>query len=614
MVEHHVDRPEVYAQQCVQLTGTNRPRAWFYISIVDGSCSLWSSQDELESFGGDSDRVTPVPIPNTEVKPVSADGTWAVTPWESRTLPDFSDWAPLNGGAQSNFHALCRGIMEPMQKGSARVGSARGDATLQVRETQRIRLLHADHQFALWMVVLLAIAAYIPAFWATFVWDDSNIVELPNQVNGLADIWLNPSLLESEGHYWPFTYTTFWLEHKLWGVDPVGYHIVNVLIHAANSLFVLIILRRLVPNIAVLTAVIFAVHPIHVDSVVWAIERKDVLSGLLYFYAAWVYIRSDEREKWGLLYATAILSCALALFSKSIVVTLPVALLLYHWWKVGRITVRNLLTTLPFFVVTAAITIGDLIYYRAREGEAPTYSIFERTQIITSSFWHYFEKLLWPVDMLPLYERPVINGADTIGWLLFASAIAIVLALWILRGRIGRGPLAGFLFFGITLSPNLGIIDYGYMDIAYVADRFAYLASFGLIALAVASGRYLLAILAKFDFKISRSVLTATSVLLIFLLGFQTWNLARNYETAEKFFRYIIDNNPTARGGAYTNLANQLIRQEKFEEAIINYERDLIYNSGSANIYLPYFNLGVANERLDNLEEAEKNYRPVDQS
>ena len=181
----------------------------------------------------------------------------------------------------------------------------------------------------------------------------------------------------------------------------------------------------------------------------------------------------------------ALLSCALALLSKSIVVTLPVALLLYHWWKTGRVTVKNLLTTLPFFVITAAITIGDLIYYRAREGAAPTYSIFERARrSATSSFWHYFEKLLWPVNMLPLYERPQINGADpfSVGY----YSVWLLRSCW-LYGFCGVASAEGHLraFFSLVsrLSPNLGIIDYGYMDIAYVADRFAYLASLGLISL-----------------------------------------------------------------------------------------------------------------------------------
>ena len=129
-------------------------------------------------------------------------------------------------------------------------------------------------------VGVLAVVVFIPAFSAAFLWDDTIIIDFHDQVRGFADIWLNPSRIESEGHYWPVVYTTFWVEHMLWGLDPVGYHVVNVVLHAANSMLVLALLRRLGMPGAWFAAALFAVHPMHVDSVVWAIERKDVLSAL----------------------------------------------------------------------------------------------------------------------------------------------------------------------------------------------------------------------------------------------------------------------------------------------------------------------------------------------
>ena len=131
-----------------------------------------------------------------------------------------------------------------------------------------------------------------------FLWDDAIIVELPRAgPAAFADIWFDPSLIESEGHYWPVTYTTFWAEHLVWGLDPVGYHAVNVALHAANAMLVLALLRRLGVPGAWFAAAVFAVHPMHVDSVVWAIERKDVLSALFYLLAALAYVHWDQRHR-----------------------------------------------------------------------------------------------------------------------------------------------------------------------------------------------------------------------------------------------------------------------------------------------------------------------------
>ena len=137
---------------------------------------------------------------------------------------------------------------------------------------------------------LLVIVPYLPAMlWGGFVWDDNLCIKVDpvREVSGLQQIWFSPSAIEEEDHYWPLVYTTFWLEHKLWGFDPTGYHIVNVLLHLANTLLLWHLLRRLAVPGAWIVAAVFAVHPLHVESVAWIIERKDVLSGLFYLGACW---------------------------------------------------------------------------------------------------------------------------------------------------------------------------------------------------------------------------------------------------------------------------------------------------------------------------------------
>ena len=141
---------------------------------------------------------------------------------------------------------------------------------------------------------LLVVVSYLPAMlWGGFVWDDNLCIKVEpvREVSGLWQIWFSPSAIEEEKHYWPLVYTTFWLEHKLWGFAPAGYHIVNVLLHLANTLLLWHLVRRLAVPGAWMVAAVFAVHPLHVESVAWIIERKDVLSALFYLAAVLAWTR-----------------------------------------------------------------------------------------------------------------------------------------------------------------------------------------------------------------------------------------------------------------------------------------------------------------------------------
>ena len=142
-------------------------------------------------------------------------------------------------------------------------------------------------------------ASYYPSLWGGFVWDDVIFAEEPviHAVSGLWSIWASPADIRNEGHYWPIVYTTFWLEHKLWGSAAIGYHVVNVVLHAVNSLLVWRLAGRLAVPGAWLIAAVFAVHPVHVESVAWIIERKDLLSALFYLTAMLAWMRYRRRRR-----------------------------------------------------------------------------------------------------------------------------------------------------------------------------------------------------------------------------------------------------------------------------------------------------------------------------
>ena len=412
---------------------------------------------------------------------------------------------------------------------------------------------------------LLVVVSYLPAMlWGGFILDDRILTnaEPVQEVSGLWQIWFSPSALGEEGHYWPLVYTTFWLEHKLWGYAPAGYHIVNVLLHLANTLLLWHLLRRLAVPGAWVVAAVFAVHPLHVESVAWIIERKDVLSGLFYLTALLAWMRFVERPN-PRRYGCSLALYAAALLSKSIAITLPTALLIWPWWKQGRVTSTDLLRLVPFGVVGLVITVGDLSFYQSVEPLSLGYSFIERTLIATRALWFYAGKLLWPSELAFTYPLWGIRVADPLAWGYPIAAVALVVALWYFRQQLGRGPLAGALFFAVTLLPVLGFVDYGYMQFSFVADRFQYLAGIGILAIVIGMAAYGVGRLSDLWQKGALGV----AVVALAVLGLLTWRQANLYRDHETLHRHIIALNPQARD-AHLNLGILLYNQARYEEAL----------------------------------------------
>ncbi len=452
---------------------------------------------------------------------------------------------------------------------------------------------------------LLVIVSYLPAMlWGGFVWDDNTYIKVDpvREVSGLWQIWFSPSELGIEDHYWPITYTTFWLEHKLWGFAPEGYHIVNVLLHLANTLLLWHLLRRLTVPGAWMVAAVFAVHPLHVESVAWVIERKDVLSGLFYLgtMLAWMRFVEQSNPRW---YVGSLVLYAAGLLSKSIVVTLPATLLIWHWWKQGRVPSTDLLRLVPFGVVGLVIVLGDLSFYWSEGAVSFGYSLTERTLIAARALWFYVGKLLWPSELAVIYPLWDIRGADPLAWGYLIAAVALVVLLWGFRARLGRGPLAGALFFAVTLSPVLGFVDYAYMQFAFVADRFQYLAGIGILTVVLGAAAYGVRHLPSLWQK---GALGAAAVVLV-VLGILTWRQASVYRDDETFYRHIIALNPQARY-AHFNLGDALYNQGRYEEAL---EAARVAVEQAPDYPMAYVSLGEILNALGRFKEAETHLRHI---
>ena len=411
---------------------------------------------------------------------------------------------------------------------------------------------------------LLVGVCYLPAMlwggliWDDFIWSQSQAVL---EWSGLSTIWSWPSRIHQEAHYWPLTYTTFWLEHKIWGLEPAGYHVVNVLLHLFNSLLVWRLLLRLAVPGAWVAAAVFAAHPLHVESVAWIIERKDVLSGLFYLAAVLVWLRFLERPRpWR--YGLALLLFAAGLLSKSIVVTLPAALLIIQWWKEDRITARDLQRLAPFFLVALLVTAVDLSSVGSMHSLLD-YSLPERMLVASRALWFYAGKLAWPTDLAVIYPQWDISLGDPWAWLSLAGAAALAATSWFMRLRVGRGPLAGALFFAVTLSPVLGFVNHGYMKYSFVADRFQYLAGIGVIAVLIGAAAHGASRLSG-GLKLGAAGLM---VVMLALLGTTTWRQAEIYRNDVTYFSHIVSLNPEARYAHY-NLSDALAKAGRQEEVL----------------------------------------------
>ena len=484
---------------------------------------------------------------------------------------------------------------------------------------------------AAFALCLLVAACYVPALSGGLVWDDAAFqVRQVQSLAGIWQIWFVPGSLEHEGHYWPLLYTTFWLEHKLWGFDPLGYHIVNLLLHAAVTLLLWHFLRRLAVPGAWVVVAIFAVHPLHVESVAWIIGRKDMLAALFYLGAALAYMRFVEDQRWQR-YAIVLALFTAGLLCKSMLVTLPAVLLIWHWWKHGRVTADDVARVLPLLLLGLFVTVIDWSFYKNREVISFEYSFIERALLAARALAFYVGKLAWPTELSVVYPRWEVGIGN---WLMWGCAVAVVVVaglLWHYQRQVGRGPLAGLLFFAVILSPTLGFVDYGYMQFSFVADRYQYLAGLGVIAVVVgavvhglnrlvgalganaASGAAVgVAEGAAPSNRFARAggvgvQVTAMVVLaaVLVVLGTLTWHHAGIYKDNFTFYSHIASRNPQARTVHY-NLGREYRQLGRLEEAMAAFRTAEKKNPDYLSAYV---GIGFTAEDMGRTEEAAAYYQ-----
>lgn len=343
-----------------------------------------------------------------------------------------------------------------------------------------------------------------PAEW---LWDDDQLLTANATVqsttpSALLRLWLDPEGTD----YFPLTSTALWLQWAAFGPRATGYHVVSVLLHLASSLLLWRLLDRLGAAGARLAAVLFAVHPVCVESVAWVSELKNTLSLPLFLLAATHAVtfdtrshaadpitrRSAEPHYWA-----SLVLFLLAMLAKTSVVMLPVVLLLHAWWKRGVVMASDIVRAAPFFLVSLVLGLVTIAYQHGRAigAEAiPVGGLDSRTATAGLSILWYLRLIAWPVHLLPIYPRWEVDPPSA--WQFLAWLPILGGLWWCWRHRDAAGPagwehwgrhaLFAFGFFLLMLLPVLGFVTIAYMRITWAADHFIYLPMIGPLALLAA--------------------------------------------------------------------------------------------------------------------------------
>jgi tetratricopeptide (TPR) repeat protein len=454
--------------------------------------------------------------------------------------------------------------------------------------------------FGLFLAAITLIA-YGPAWHAGFIWDDDAYLTqnpLLTAPDGLRRIWFS---LDLPSQYFPLTYTTFYVERALWGFNPAGYHLVNLLLHAANALLVWRVLARLRAPGAWLAAAIFALHPVQVESAAWITERKNVLMGFFFLLTllAWIKFIHDQSKRPWRFYVLALLFYALALSAKTTACTLPAALLLILWLEKMPINWRRLAQVAPFVAMgigMGLVTLWWERHHQGTQGKLFEIGLMERVLIASRALWFYAGKLLWPANLTFSYPRWTISASDprAYGWVLATAALGVV--IWRARRWTGRSVEVAAAFFVATLSPLLGFIMIYTFAYSFVADHYQYLACIGPIALAAAAMEMGLGRVAW-----GKSFLQpALCVALLMTLGTLTWRQCGMYANVEMLWQATLARNPDS-WLAHNNLGTILRQKGRVDEAISHYQQALQIRPDNESVH---FNLAKALYQKGQVDQA----------
>ena len=453
----------------------------------------------------------------------------------------------------------------------------------------------------LWGLLLIAFVfiAYAQVFHAGFIWDDeSHLTRNPCIVGplGLKEIWTS-----TQAVYYPLVLTTFWALHKFVGLNPLPYHILNVLMHAGSAVLLWRVLRQLGVRGAWLGAALWALHPVMVQSVAWVTELKNTQSCLFYLLSSYCFLNWEKqsqitqtrRVEVSLMFGLSLLCFVLATLSKPSVVMLPCVLALCVWWRRRRIQWRDAVALASFVAISAlasAWTIWEQKFHARAVGPDWAQNWPERLIIAGRAIWFYLAKLFWPHPLIFIYPRWQLQPSQFTAYLPLLLALMGLIALWFLPGKAGRAVFFAGAYYVMSLFPVLGCFSIYFFRYSFVSDHFQYLASMGPLALVAAAGSEGFNRLGVAE-SLGRGLAflrVGLCTVVLLLLGILTWQQTAVYHDLITLYTTTLAQN-SGCWMAHYNLGIALRDRGETDQAITHYRQAIVLRPGYAEAH---YNLG----------------------
>jgi len=467
------------------------------------------------------------------------------------------------------------------------------------------------------LLIAATVAVYWPAMHGGFLWDDDDHIsanQTLRSLSGLWQIWFKPL---ATCQYYPLSFTVFWADYQLWGLNTVGYHLQNALLHGMVAVLLWQVLQRLRVPGACLAGAIFALHPVCVMSVAWMTELKNTLSAVLALGAIWAYVkfvqvgvysiagRPAGTPQWRY-YVLSLVLFQMALFAKTAVSFVPVTLFLVVWWQRNRILWRDVWPLIPMLLL--AVLIGKFTFTMERQTGAGSkefsLGLLDRILLSGRSFWFYLSKLVFPVRLGFFYERWTVDSRNWWSYAYPAATLGLLAGLWGMRRRIGKAPFVAMLHYYVTTSLLILLVVLFMTRYTWVADHWQYFGCMSVVALAAAGMVKALAACQELRPWLGPVLCGA----LLTVLGALTWRQSGMYTDRETLWRTTIANNPNCWMPHYS-LGITFLGRGQLDQAIEHFQKSFEILPGNAFAHDAHNSLGVALAQKGRLGEAMAQFR-----
>ncbi|MBF0279031.1 MAG: tetratricopeptide repeat protein [SAR324 cluster bacterium] len=454
----------------------------------------------------------------------------------------------------------------------------------------------------------IVFSVYYPTTQAGFVWDDFVFVvddPLMTATDGFWRIWFAPG--SGPWNYWPLTRSVFWLQRQLWGLNPFGYHLVNITFHLLNSIVLYLALQHFKVRGAWIIGLLFAIHPVHVASVAWVVELKNTLSGLFYLLSIWAFLIFDKNKNWRW-YSLSLGLFLFALLSKSSTVMLPVILILLRTWFKKPWRKEDYAVLIPFFLLALSSGLLSIFFENQYIGEQTSgfsLNFLEKILVAGRAALFYIDKFLWPHFYPATYPRWDISSADL--------KLYLALLFWIGGGGFaiwkhqswGRPVFLAVFAFWVSLFPVSGILNAAGFSITFVWLHLTYLPSIPIFIFLVQSGiRLSDSIHIKYQF-FSHLLFKISTALILILLGVLSHYQSKIFNNAETLWSDTL-NKTQSSWMAFQNMGIVYREKNKEQLAIEHFNKAIQING---NLDFTYYNRGNAYLELKQYKQAILDYR-----